>query len=338
MDRVSEILRRNGDALGDGPVHLLNPPRDTLPVEFCRERPLRISSQDIGDFGWFEAAGLPARFELIPQPGDHGLNTVLVLPREKRRLEMMLHAVANDLPADGRLWLVGENRAGIKSSKKYLQRRFGQVRKVDSARHCCLFEAQAPLPGEPFQLADYEEHWQHRFAGKELQMVSLPGVFAHGRLDKGSSLLLEALETVRPAGRILDFACGSGVLGLSLLAREPQNELTLLDSSALAIESARRSLAANGMKASLLPSDGLCEVNEKYDWIISNPPFHRGIANDLDIAADFFRKAGTFLREKGRILVVFNRHLPYLAWLKDEFDDVQELVGTTEFSVVQISP
>lgn len=338
MDRVSEILRRNFDALRDGPVHLVNPSRDSLPLDLSRERPLRISCQDFGDYGWFKAAGLSALFEEVPDLGHHSLNTVLALPREKRRLEMMLHIIANSLPADGRLWLAGENRAGIKSSKKYLQRRFGQVRKLDSARHCCLFEARKPLPGNPFQLSNYEEHWDHRFAGQELQMVSLPGVFAHGRLDKGSSLLLEALETTRPAGRILDFACGSGVLGLSLLAQNKHNELTLLDSSALAIESARRSLAANGMTARLLPSDGLCEVNEKYDWIISNPPFHRGVASDLEVAAEFFRKAGTFLREKGRILVVFNRHLPYKGWLKDEFRHVEHLADTHEFSVVLIAP
>jgi 16S rRNA (guanine1207-N2)-methyltransferase len=338
MDRISEILRRNIGALGDGPVHLLNPPRDTLPIELSRGRPLRISSQDFGDYRWFEAATLAARFEVTPELGEYSLTTVLILPREKRRLEMMLHAIAHRMPADSRLLLAGENKAGIKSAQKYLQRRFGQVRKLDSARHCCLFEARKPLPSGPFQLSDYEENWEHRFAGKKLQMVSLPGVFAHGRLDRGSSLLLQALETARPTGRILDFACGSGVLGLSLLAQDPQIELTLLDSSALAIESARRSLAANGMNALLLPSDGLSEVDERYDWIISNPPFHRGVDNDLDIAAVFFRKAGTFLNEKGRILVVFNRHLPYLAWLEGEFSKVKLIAGTTEFSVVQATP
>ena len=108
----------------------------------------------------------------------------------------------------------------------------------------------------------------------------------------------------------------------------------MLDSSALAIESSRQTLEANGMQAELLASDGLGEVAGRYDWIVSNPPFHRGVSNDLDIAADFFRMAGTFLAENGRIVVVFNRHLPYSKWLEQAFGKVERLAGNGEYIVV----
>jgi 16S rRNA (guanine1207-N2)-methyltransferase len=191
---------------------------------------------------------------------------ILQLPREKDRLVFLLHAVAAQIRATeahiapaarARLWLVGENRAGIKSAARYLQQNFAQVSVLDQARHCGLFEASAPQPSEVFRLDDYVREWRVRHAGREICLCTLPGVFAHGRLDRGTALLLDVLERLRPRGKVLDFACGSGVVGLALLAAAAgELRLTLLDASALAIESARRSLAASGLdpaSAALLP-------------------------------------------------------------------------------------
>jgi 16S rRNA (guanine1207-N2)-methyltransferase len=120
-----------------------------------------------------------------------------------------------------------------------------------------------------------------------------------------------------------------------LLATDDTSRVTLLDSSALAVESSRLTLAANGLQGEVLPSDGLSELDGHFDWIISNPPFHRGVASDLDVAAEFFQRAGTFLAENGRIVIVFNRHLPYLRWLQSAFDQVDRLAENEEFTVMQ---
>jgi 16S rRNA (guanine1207-N2)-methyltransferase len=158
--------------------------------------------------------------------------------------------------------------------------------------------------------------------------------FAHGRLDQGSRLLLNTLESLRPEGRILDFACGNGVIGCSLLAAGFAIDLTLLDVSALALESSALTLQLNGLTAAVLPSDGLSQLQGSYDWIISNPPFHRGIHNDLEIADRFFAEAGTFLTENGRIVIVCNRHLPYTSWLQNHFSLVKRLDADNQFTVI----
>ena len=133
---------------------------------------------------------------------------------------------------------------------------------------------------------------------------------------------------------MLDFACGSGVIGLSLLHFHPSTGMTLLDVSALALESARSSLRANGMEATVLASDGLSHLQGSFDWIISNPPFHRGIRNDLDIARNFFADAGNFLSETGKILLVYNHHLPYPAWLKEHFTRVEVMRTVRGFKIL----
>lgn len=47
-----------------------------------------------------------------------------------------------------------------------------------------------------------------------VEVAGLPGIFSHDGLDSGTRMLLETLEE-QPvqADRLLDFACGAGVIG-----------------------------------------------------------------------------------------------------------------------------
>jgi len=336
VEAVSQVILRNESRLAAGPVLLINPPRDGLAVQLAREgRSVRCLTQDFGDFRWLESAGADVAFGVSPQPERNERTIILRLPREKDLLGLLLHAIADRMDPAAALWLVGENRAGIKSAPRHVRKYFEGVTVLDSARHCGLLEAVGATVDLPFDPADYAVGWSIGYAGREIHLRSLPGVFAHGRLDRGTALLLEVLDSLKPGARILDFACGCGIVGAALLATNESARVTLLDSSALAIESSRMTLAANGLHAKVLPSDGLNELEASYDWIISNPPFHRGIANDLDVAAEFFRRAGTFLAENGKIVVVFNRHLPYIRWLQSAYDRVDRLAENEEYTVLQ---
>lgn len=338
MERSSEVILRNAARLPAGGVLLLNPPRDALGGQLATpERPVECFTQHWGDYRWLAASGAEVQFGLTPTPEQIAAVNILHLPREKDLLEMMLHALASAMPSSSSLWLVGENKAGIKSSPRHLERFFGHVTKLDSARHCGLFEAREPLPGKAWSLEAYQSQWSFHYAGRDLEAISLPGVFAHGRPDPGSQLLLSTLESLKPAGEILDFACGSGILGCALLAADDDAKLTLLDVSSLALHASQQTLDHNRQKAELLPSDGLSEAHDRFDWIISNPPFHRGIHNDLEIAADFFARAGTFLADNGRIVVVCNRHLPYLKWLQDHFKHVEQLAADGQYTIIMAS-
>ncbi|MDT8320983.1 MAG: methyltransferase [Xanthomonadales bacterium] len=335
MQGVSEIILRNVASLPAGDLLLVNPPRDLLfrHLQDSGHR-VRVSTQDYGDFRWLEGSGAQAAFDRVAQAVPDSGAALLFLPREKSRLELLLHGLAASLPADAQLWVSGENRAGIKSCPRHLQRFFDTVEKRDSARHCTLFSAAQPLRVPRFDLDDYEASWTLDAGGRRLEIKSFPGVFAHGRLDPGSALLLQALEALKPAGRVLDLACSAGVIGLSLLAAGRTVELTLLDVYSLALEASRRSLAANGLQATVLASDGLRELSGRFDWIVSNPPFHRGVGADLDVAADFFAAAGTSLSQSGTMLIVCNRHLPYFRGLQEYFRQVEECAGNREFRVL----
>ena len=338
MEALGEVVLRNRDRIGSGPVLLVDPCRDALAGHLAASGlTVRASHQDFGDAAWSSRHGVEVRFEPVPSPDPADRLALLRLPREKARFEMVLHALAAGLDPAARLWVVGEKRAGINSAPSRLGQRFARVAKLDAARHCALYEASGPLPAAAFDLDGYAEEQRIETFGQPLSLCSLPGVFAHGRVDPGTALLLQALEPLAVTGRVLDFACGNGVIGLALLAREPALDLALLDASALALEAARRSLRLNGLQARVLASDGLAEGDGAFDWIVSNPPFHRGVDNDLDIAAGFFDRAGTVLRHGGRIVVVFNRHLPYEHWARERFRSVERLAQSRVFTVIQAS-
>jgi 16S rRNA (guanine1207-N2)-methyltransferase len=338
MERVSQLILRNARRLGGGHVLLINPPRDSCFSQLLEmgSKP-QLFTQDFGDFKWLQTGGAEVEFGTIPVIEPHFDHIVLIQPRERERLIMMLHALSSGMSARAQLWLAGENRSGIKSCAKRLSLYFETVAKTDSARHCALLEACKPRPGEPFDLSVYTKSWPVSSGAGDISITSLPGTFAHGSLDKGSELLLDTLTKVAPSGRVLDFACGNGVLGLSLLSFDSAIDLTLLDTSALALESARLTLRANEREAKLLASDGLSELNGQFDWIISNPPFHKGIKNELDIAGDFFREAGHYLTKTGKILLVCNHHLPYPAWLEKYFTRVEIIRSNRIYKVILAS-
>lgn len=338
MEKVSELLLRNSTRFRQKEMLLVNPPRDGAFSALAQSgRVSRIFTQDYGDYRWFLASGAVAEFGISPERLPSNLDVVLIQPRERERLNLLLHALGSQLQDASTLWLAGENRTGIKSAGKNLAAFFTTVNKVDNARHCVLYEAAKPVGVKPFELADYETAWTLPEPWSDIQVVSLAGTFANGKLDQGTRLLLECRPELKPGMRVLDFACGSGVIGLTLLAQQPDIELVMLDTSALALESARRSLRTNHRTAQVLPSDGLDAVEGTFDWIITNPPFHRGVDNDLEIARRFFSDAGRHLKATGLMVLVYNQHLPYQGWLKEYFSRVEIINLNRAFKVAVVS-
>lgn len=344
MTPVSQLIWRNRTRLSDArPALLVAPPADDLGVRLQRDglEP-NLLCLSYAAHRHARDAGLNSAFGLEPPADMKWSQIVLVQPREKALLELLLDLCRAVLAPGGTLWLAGENRTGIKSAGKRLASHFSYWDKIDSARHCALFRAESPGSEAPFSLGAHVTGWPMDLAGTKLTVHSLPGVFAHGRLDAGTRLLLESLcaapnrETV--SGRVLDFACGSGVIGAALAARYPGIDLTLLDDFAPALESARLTLEANSLTGRLVASDGLVELLEatqdtRFDWMVSNPPFHRGVAQDLDTAQRFIRNSRRVLAPGGCLCLVANVHLPYGRWLPELYGDVQVIAANRQYNV-----
>ncbi len=76
--------------------------------------------------------------------------------------------------------------------------------------------------------------------------------------------------------KILDLGCGSGAIGLTLKSILKDSELTLVDISKEALEVARLNANNLNLDVTFIESDWFSNVKlEKYDIIVSNPPYIR---------------------------------------------------------------
>ncbi len=336
MERESELILRNRGHIDAAAVLIINPFADQCASELAhRGAAVRLLTQDYGSYQWHNARGADVVFGVTDETSAEALPfIILYLPREKARLTMLLHLACTQLSANGVLWLVGANHAGIKSARPRLERRFEKVDKLDAARHSVIYAAQRPICAAPFSLEDYFETWTLSRSGQNLILASLPGVFAHGRLDDGTELLLENLPELPRGQSLLDFGCGTGVIGLVAGLKSPELEVSLLDSNAMALESSHRSATINNLQVEIIASEGFSEVRQQYDWILSNPPFHQGVKTDFRIPRHFIQGATRHLHANGNIMLVANKHLPYRHWLEESFQSVTTVATNKAFKVL----
>lgn len=337
MHPISQIIEKNlyrRETRGTG--LWINPEKDTAwrqAANHCAS--LKLSCQDHGAFRYHQLAGAEVSFAAFPEAISKGFDWIIVnLPRQKKLLAMLMDCASSFLAEEGTLWLAGENRAGIKSADKHLELHFGQVTKLDSARHCTLFEATTPHQEKTFSPSPYQEQWSLQCGNSDITVLSYPGVFAHGRLDPGTALLLESITGLDFKGNVLDFGCGAGVIGACIAASNQNTAVTFLDTNALALRACRESLDENGLSGLLLASDGLAELRGRYDLVISNPPIHAGVKTDNRMSLRLLESVHEYINPNGRIIIVANRHLPYEKWLEQLFHSVNELAANDHFKVI----
>jgi len=296
---------------------------------------LKLLSQDYGAYAFLQRMGAGVEFSAFPQAGKDKFKWIILnLPRQKALLGMMLHCAAGLLAEDGVIWLAGENKAGIKSADKLLKLHFGQLRKLDNARHCTLFEAGRALNQQTFDPLSYRQQWTLNCNHSGIDVTSYPGVFAHGRLDSGTALLLDALAGMKLEGDVLDFACGAGLVGACIAANHPHTRVTLLDNNALALRACEETLAANHLNGTVLASDGLSELKGSFDLVVSNPPIHAGVKTDSHLGMRLLESVHDHIKPGGMLIVVANLHLPYENWLSQKFRRCQNLVADKNYKVI----
>ncbi|WP_122464591.1 class I SAM-dependent methyltransferase [Brevundimonas lutea] len=159
-----------------------------------------------------------------------------------------------------------------------------------------------------------------------------PGIFAWDRIDPGSALLIEHLPALK--GRGADLGCGWGALARAVLSSERVEALALTDLDRRAVEAARRNL--DDPRANVAWADvRTLAASGDLDFIVSNPPFHDGGAEDRRLGQAFIAKAAAMLRKGGVLWLVANRHLPYERPLAETFSRVRPVADRNGYKVFE---
>jgi 16S rRNA (guanine1207-N2)-methyltransferase len=165
-----------------------------------------------------------------------------------------------------------------------------------------------------------------------LEAWSQPGVFAWDRIDPGSALLAQTLPPLKGAGA--DLGCGYGALATVALRSPAVTALRLYDLDRRAVEMARKNVedarvTIEQADVRTLPTEG------DLDFIVTNPPFHDGGAEDKRLGQTFIRQAAGMLKKGGTLWLVANRHLPYEAELNEAFKRVRMVADTGGYKVFE---
>jgi len=171
-----------------------------------------------------------------------------------------------------------------------------------------------------------------------LQLLNHANLFCREGLDIGTRAFLPHLPKSLAARRVADLGCGNGVLGIAHALANPQDELTLVDESYMAVQSAAENWrAALGERpVTIRAGDGLAEqAPESLDLVLCNPPFHQQQVVGDFLAWRMFTQARAALVTGGELWIVGNRHLGYHTKLKRLFRGVEQVAASPKFVILK---
>ena len=136
------------------------------------------------------------------------------------------------------------------------------------------------------------------------------GVFSKNGLDFGTRALLETLDTSKISGKVLDFGCGYGPIGI---AKTTNSEVHMIDINRRVLGLARKNVSLNHVNVNIYESNIYEKVTEQFDYIISNPPIRVG----KEILYKILFEAKEHLKENGELWIVVNKDQGAKSLVKD---------------------
>jgi 16S rRNA (guanine1207-N2)-methyltransferase len=209
--------------------------------------------------------------------------------------------------------LAPKDKGGSRLAKEL--KGFGCTVDETSRRHHRICSCQRPA--QPAGIEEALAGGGPRF-DEGLGLWTQPGVFSWNRLDPGSALLAQNLPAL--SGKGADFGCGIGILSSVILASSKVTHLVMFDIDRRAVEMAARNV--QDARADIRWADARSVRLSGLDFVVMNPPFHDGGAEDQSLGQSFIRRAAESLRSGGVLWLVANRHLPYEGVLKPLFKRV----------------
>ena len=277
-------------------------------------------------------------------PSDLKADSVVIrIPQERVALLQLLVDAFSILRDGGRCYIAGATNEGIKTAANTIETIFGNARVLarDSSHRVIVAAKRTAdlmlpervdtslLDSGTFREVDVT------LRGRSHRLCSRPGVFSWEHLDEATSILADVMD-VHEGQSVLDLGCGSGALGVVASSLSPAGRITMVDADIEAVRSASRTAEVNGMTnwRALASDIAGAVLDERFDVVVTNPPFHVGKATDLDVPLQFIADAHDVLTTSGRLFLVANRTLPYEQAVKHRFGNVSNVHDGPRFKVL----
>ncbi|MBO3103715.1 class I SAM-dependent methyltransferase [Cellulomonas fengjieae] len=292
------------------------------------ERALAANAERLGLGGFTSLALTP---ELVA-----GAKVVLLqLPRSLDALDEIAGLVAENAAPEVVVFAGGRVKHMTTAMNDVLRRHFADVQAHLARQKSRVLVASAPRPAAERPAPRWPEFQEHPDLG--LTVCAHGGVFAGTAIDIGTRALLAHLDAVpTDVASAVDLGCGTGVLAVALARARPDAVVTATDESAAAVDSARATVAANGLEGRVvvLRADGADGLpDESADLVLLNPPFHVGAAVHAGVARTLFEDAARVLRPGGELWAVWNSHLRYRSTLERVVGPTRQVSRDPKFTV-----
>lgn len=265
---------------------------------------------------------------------------LLLVPRQRDEARAALALALRRTQPGGTMVAAAGNNEGARAHEADLRRLCGTVHSL-SKYHGRVFWSE---PREGAIDRALLEQWLELDAPRPIadgRFLSRPGVFAWDRVDTASELLAAHLPADL-SGRGADLGAGYGYLSIEILARcVSVASLDLYEADARALELARTNVSrANAQRPAETKQDFLWHdvttgLRGRYDFVVSNPPFHQGRADLPELGRAFIAAAADALQPRGRLWLVANQHLPYEAALRERYASMRCVARERGFKVIE---
>ena len=155
-------------------------------------------------------------------------------------------------------------------------------------------------------------------------------VFSKNGLDFGTRTLLESIDANSIQGKVLDFGCGYGPIGI-FLGRH-NLKVDMIDINERTLRLAKKNAIVNQVNVSIFASNLYENVKDKYDYIITNPPIRVG----KKVLYEILIGAKEHLNKGGELIFVIHKDQGAKSVLRDmeEYYQVKILQKNKGFYVI----
>ncbi|ECO1336141.1 23S rRNA (guanine(1835)-N(2))-methyltransferase RlmG [Salmonella enterica subsp. enterica serovar Virchow] len=325
-----------------GPVLILNDTFGALSCALAEHSPYSIGDSYLSELGTREnlrhngiaESSVTFLDSTADYPQAPGVGLIKV-PKTLALLEQQLRALRKVVTAQTRIIAGAKARDIHTSTLELFEKVLGPTTTTLAWKKARLINCTFSHP----QLADAPQTLNWKLEDTGWTIHNHANVFSRTGLDIGARFFMQHLPE-NLDGEIVDLGCGNGVIGLSLLAKNPQANVVFVDESPMAVDSSRLNVETNLPEAfercEFMINNALSGVEPfRFNAVFCNPPFHQKHALTDNIAWEMFHHARRCLKINGELYIVANRHLDYFHKLKKIFGNCATIATNNKFVILK---